>query len=241
MKYRNREVKLTSIFIIFSLCFWVKGLSPVYAQFYLPSYYPYQSNAPFTGPFFSQGTVGITNFFNSPQYSMGSNWGFAGNDLYSDIKVMPSFFPGASHTNGMVQGELLVQFTDPYQINQENLMKGFGISEIRPSMSGEFYVVKFSEDHDVREVQKALESLPGIESVEPNLIRRAHTSMPGSYTTSMGGNWRPNQSNTFQMWNSFTPQNSASIYGTQIPFAPQSILNSSFFASYPGFDFRSAW
>lgn len=223
MKYRNREVKLMSIFIICSLCIWAKWLSPVYAQSYLPSYYPYQSNAPFSNSFFNQGTIGIGNFFNSPQYPMGSNWGFAGNDLYSDIRVMPSFFsPGAPQTSGMVQGELLVQFTDPYQINQENLMKDFGISDIRPSMSGEFYVFEFPQGHDMYEVQKALEPLPGIESVEPNLIRRAHTTMPGSYNTTMGGNWWPNQSNTFQTWNSF---------GSQMPF----------FSSYPGFDFRSTW
>ena len=230
MEYRNNDLKSMFVFIfcslcIYAMCIYAMRLSPVHAQ----PYYPYQSTTPYISPFFNQGETWMGNFFDSPQYPMGI-WGSVNRDLNPDIGYMPSFFSsGKTQANEMVKGELLVQFSDQYQINQGNMLKDMGIFEMRPSMSGEFYVVKFPEDRDMFEVQKAFEALPGIEFAEPNLIRRAHATMPGSYTPGMGGNWWPTQSNILQTWNGFAPQDM------------QSTLNSSFFSSYPGFEFTPVW
>lgn len=133
-------------------------------------------------------------------YQFGQAFNPFGSNLSQSFGLIPAgYYSGSTQTKEMAKGELIVYLSDQVNIEQHTngprtnmaelnaLLDEYGVYEIEESSSGGFYVLKFSQSHDVNEVRKAFEGVSEyVESVEFNYIRKAHSTTP-SFNTMMGG------------------------------------------------------
>lgn len=259
-----RKVKAFSIICVFfiSICIfiWFTEANPAIAQFPFNTLY---------GGLFGGGSqlMPISSPLFTSNYQTGQAWNPLGSNLGPSFSVLPvGYYSGSTQTKEMAKGELIVYLSDQVQIEQhENgprtnmpelnaLLDQYGVYDIEASSSGGFYVLKFSEGHDVNNVREAFEGLTDyVESAEANYIRKAHSSTSGLNTMmggmlggSMLGGWSP-QVSTFPGQSIFGQ--GISYTGTGLNLGSWTQATQPFYSGYqfpqfnvsPGFTYGNSW
>lgn len=258
-----RKVRTFSIICVFFtyICIFICfiGANPAIAQFPFNTLY----GSLFGG---NQG-MPISSPLITSNYQSGQAWNPFGSNLGPSFGVLPvGYYSGSTQTKEMAKGELIVYLSDQVQIEQHAngprtnmpelnaLLDQYGVYDIEASNSGGFYVLKFSEGHDVNDVRKAFEGVMDyVESAELNYIRKAHsgtsgfnTMMGGMMGGSMLGGWSP-QISSFP-GQSF-PGQGFPYTGTGLNFGPWTQATQPFSSGYqfpqfnvsPGFTYSSSW
>jgi hypothetical protein len=188
-----------------------------------------------------------------PNYQYGQPLNTFGSNFNQNFGVIPiGYYSGSTQTKEMVKGELIIYLSNQVQIEQHangprtnvpelnDLLDQYGVYDIDTSSSGGFYVLKFSESHNVNDVRKSFEGLSNyVESAEPNYIRKAHTTSSGFNT--MTGGWFPQISSAPGL--NISNSGTGFSFGFQLPVFQSSNLGFPFSQSTysPGLTFGSTW